>query len=333
MTMQVVVLGAGSWGTTFAHLCAHNAPTLLWARDAAVADAINDRRVNPRYLEGYELHPDLRASSDLAHVVGQADLLVVGVPSASFRQVVIDVRPHLRPWVPVVSLTKGLELGSGKRMTQLIDEELPGRPNGVLTGPNLAKEILAGDAAAAVVAFTNIKIAETMQEIFSSQLFRVYSSTDVIGCELGGALKNVIALAAGMAEGLGTGDNTRAAVMTRGLAEVTRLGVALGGRPETFAGLAGMGDLLATCMSPQSRNRTFGERMAAGFTVAEIEATMDQVAEGVVSAPIVVELARQHGVAMPIAEQMRACIEDGRSALQAYDGLVRTPAAREIEPG
>ena len=190
-----------------------------------------------------------------------------------------------------------------------------------------------GDAAAAVVAFTNIKIAETMQEIFSSQLFRVYSSTDVIGCEIGGALKNVIALAAGMAEGLGTGDNTRAAVMTRGLAEVTRLGVALGGQPETFAGLAGMGDLLATCMSPQSRNRTFGERIAAGLSVEEVQAELNQVAEGVKSAPIVVELARHYGVAMPIAEQMRACVEDGRSALQAYAGLVRNPAAREIDPG
>lgn len=333
MTMRVAVLGAGSWGTTVGHLCAHNAPTLLWSRDAAVADAINERHVNPRYLEGYELHHDLRASSDLVHVVAQADLLVMGIPSASFRDVLIDARPHLRPWVPVVSLTKGLELGSGKRMTQLIDEELPGRPNGVLTGPNLAKEILAGDAAAAVVAFTNIKIAETMQEIFSSQLFRVYSSTDVIGCEIGGALKNVIALAAGMAEGLGTGDNTRAAVMTRGLAEVTRLGVALGGQPETFAGLAGMGDLLATCMSPQSRNRTFGERIAAGLSVEEVQAELNQVAEGVKSAPIVVELARHYGVAMPIAEQMRACVEDGRSALQAYAGLVRNPAAREIDPG
>ncbi len=333
MAMRVAVLGAGSWGTTVGHLCAHNAPTLLWSRDAAVADAINERHVNPRYLEGYELHHDLRASSDLVHVVAQADLLVMGIPSASFRDVLIDARPHLRPRVPVVSLTKGLELGSGKRMTQLIDEEVPGRPNGVLTGPNLAKEILAGDAAAAVVAFTNIKIAETMQEIFSSQLFRVYSSTDVIGCEIGGALKNVIALAAGMAEGLGTGDNTRAAVMTRGLAEVTRLGVALGGQPETFAGLAGMGDLLATCMSPQSRNRTFGERIAAGLSVEEVQAELNQVAEGVKSAPIVVELARHYGVAMPIAEQMRACVEDGRSALQAYAGLVRNPAAREIDPG
>lgn len=333
MSMRVAVLGAGSWGTTVAHLCAHNVPTVLWSRDAEVADAINERSVNPRYLEGYELHPELEASADLAGVVGQADLLVMGVPSAAFRETLAAARPHLRPWVPVVSLTKGLELGSGKRMTQLIDEELPGRPNGVLTGPNLAKEILAGDAAAAVVAFADIKVAERMQEVFSSQLYRVYSSTDVIGCELGGALKNVIALAAGMAEGLGTGDNTRAAVMTRGLAEVTRLGVAMGGRPETFAGLAGMGDLLATCMSPQSRNRTFGERMATGLTVDEVRAEMDQVAEGVKSAPIVVELAQQHGVTMPIAEQMRACVEDGRSAMQAYAGLVRNPAAREIDPG
>lgn len=333
MSMRVAVLGAGSWGTTVAHLCAHNEPTLLWSRDPDVARAIDERSVNPRYLDGFDLHPDLRASSDLADVVGQADLLVMGVPSAAFRETCAAARPHLRPWVPVVSLAKGLELGTGMRMTEVIDEELPGRPVGVLTGPNLAKEILAGDAAAAVVAFTNLKIAQRMQEVFTSQLFRVYTSTDVIGCELGGALKNVIALAAGMAEGLGTGDNTRAAVITRGLAEVTRLGVALGGDPATFSGLAGMGDLLATCMSPQSRNRTFGERLAAGLTVEEVKAEMNQVAEGVKSAPIVVELAERHGVYMPIAEQMRACVEDGRSALHAYAGLVRNPAAREIDPG
>jgi len=332
MSMRVAVLGAGSWGTTVAHLCAHNAPTTLWSRDPAVAAAINERNENPRYLEGYELHPELQSSADLPDIVANTDLLVMGVPSTAFRETLAAVRPHLRPWVPVVSLAKGLELGTAKRMTEVIDEELPGRPVGVLTGPNLAKEILAGDAAAAVVAFTNLRIAERMQEIFTHQLFRVYTSTDVIGCELGGALKNVIALAAGMADGLGTGDNTRAAVMTRGLAEVTRLGVALGGRPETFSGLAGMGDLLATCMSPQSRNRHVGEQLGKGRTLDEIRVEMNQVAEGVKSAPIVVELAARHGVYVPIAEQMRACVEDGRSALQAYAGLVRNRAAREIDP-
>ena len=332
MRMRVAVLGAGSWGTTVAHLCAHNVETTLWSRDPRLADAINDRHVNPRYLDGFDLHPDLGASADLVEVVSGTDLLVMGVPSSAFRAVAAAARPHLRPWVPVVSLTKGFEIGTAKRMTELVDEELPGRPVGVLTGPNLAKEILAGDAAAAVVAFTNLRIAERMQEIFTHQQFRVYSSTDVIGCELGGALKNVIALAAGMADGLGTGVNTRAAVMTRGLAEVTRLGVALGGDPATFAGLAGIGDLLATCMSPQSRNRYVGEQLGRGRTLDEIQAEMTQVAEGVKSAPIVVELAERHGVYVPIAEQMRACVQEGRPALEAYASLVGNPAAREIDP-
>ncbi len=332
MDMRVAVVGGGSWGTTVAHLTAHNAPTVLHTRREDVAAAVNEQHMNPRYLDGYALHEALRASTDLAAVVGKADVLVMGVPSSGFRQTLVDIRPHLRPWVPVVSLAKGFEIGSRKRMTQLVEEELPGHPSGVLTGPNLAKEILAGSAAAAVLAFTDLTIAERLQEVFSSQLFRVYSSTDVVGCELGGALKNVIALAAGMADGLGTGDNTRAAVMTRGLAEVTRLGVALGGHPATFAGLAGMGDLLATCMSPQSRNRHVGEQLGLGRTLEEITAEMNQVAEGVKSAPIVCEIAEQAGVYVPIAEQMRACVQEGRSAQHAYAGLVKNPAAREIDP-
>jgi len=332
MDMRVAVIGAGSWGTTVAHLCAHNAPTVIHSRRDDVAEAINDHHENPRYLAGFSLHPDLRASTDLAQVVSDADVLVMGVPSSAFRDTLVAVRPHLRPWVPVVSLAKGFELGSRKRMTQLVEEELPDHPVGVLTGPNLAKEILAGSAAAAVMAFTDLTIAESLQPVFSSQLFRVYSSTDVIGCELGGALKNVIALAAGMADGLETGDNTRAAVITRGLAELTRLGVAMGGEPATFSGLAGMGDLLATCMSPQSRNRHVGERLGRGESIEQIIEEMDQVAEGVKSAPIVVEIATELGVYMPIAEQVRACVQEGRSANSAYVGLVASPASREIDP-
>ncbi len=305
---------------------------MIHSRRDDVAEAINARHENPRYLDGYALHPELQASSDLHEVVAGCDVLVMGVPSAGFRETLREVRPHLRPWVPVVSLAKGLELGSRKRMTELVEEELPGHPVGVLTGPNLAKEILAGNAAAAVVAFTDLTIAERLQEVFSSQLFRVYSNTDVIGCELGGALKNVIALAAGMADGLGTGDNTRAAVMTRGLAELTRLGVAMGGEPATFAGLAGMGDLLATCISPQSRNRHVGERLGQGQTIEQIIEEMDQVAEGVKSAPIVCEVAKELGVYMPIAEQVRAVVQEGRQATGAYAGLIANPALRESDP-
>jgi len=329
MQIRVAVIGAGSWGTTVAHLCAHNTETVLYSRRDDVADAVNNTHENPRYLAGYQLHPRLTASTDLAAVVSAADLLVMGVPSKGFRATLREVAPYLRPWVPVVSLAKGLERGSGKRMTELVEEELPGHPVGVLTGPNLAKEILGGNAAAAVMAMTDPTIAERLQDVFASQLFRVYTNDDVIGSELGGALKNVIALAAGMADGLETGDNTRAAVMTRGLAELTRLGVAMGGQASTFAGLAGMGDLVATCISAQSRNRYVGEQLGRGRAIGEIIEEMNQVAEGVKSASIVCELGKTYGVRMPIAEEMRAVVEDGRSAVDAYRGLVRRPPTSE----
>lgn len=330
MNICVAVLGAGSWGTTVAHLAAHNVPTVVWARDAAVADEINDDHVNSRYLAGYQLHPDLTATSDLAEAVRGADVLVMGVPSHGFRATLEEVKPHLRAWVPVVSLSKGLEQGSRLRMTQLIDEVLPGHPYGVLTGPNLAKEILAGDAAAAVIAMSDPGISEELQRVFSSNLFRVYVNDDVVGSELAGALKNVMALAAGMADGLGTGDNTRAAVITRGLAELTRLGVAMGGRAETFAGLAGMGDLVATCISPQSRNRHVGEQLGKGRSLDEIIEEMHMVAEGVKATKVVMELAREHDVYMPIAEQMDLVCNQGASPIEAYRGLLKHQVKHEL---
>lgn len=330
MNICVAVLGAGSWGTTVAHLAAHNVPTVVWARDPAVADEINETHVNSRYLSGYQLHPDLTATSDLAEAVSKADVLVMGVPSHGFRATLEEVKPHLRAWVPVVSLSKGLEQGSRLRMTQLIDEVLPGHPYGVLTGPNLAKEILAGDAAAAVIAMSDPGISEELQRVFSSNLFRVYVNDDVVGSELAGALKNVMALAAGMADGLGTGDNTRAAVITRGLAELTRLGVAMGGRAETFAGLAGMGDLVATCISPQSRNRHVGEQLGKGRSLEEIIEEMHMVAEGVKATKVVMELAREHDVYMPIAEQMDLVCNQGASPVEAYRGLLKHEVKHEL---
>jgi len=326
----VAVLGGGSWGTTVAHLAAHNVPTVVWARDPAVADEINESHQNSRYLAGYQLHPDLTATSDLAEAVGRADVIVMGVPSHGFRATLEEVKPHLRAWVPVVSLSKGLEQGSRLRMTQLIDEVLPGHPYGVLTGPNLAKEILAGHAAAAVIAMSDPGISEELQRVFSSNLFRVYVNDDVVGSELAGALKNVMALAAGMADGLGTGDNTRAAVITRGLAELTRLGVAMGGRAETFAGLAGMGDLVATCISPQSRNRHVGEQLGKGRSLEEIIEEMHMVAEGVKTTRVVMELAREHDVYMPIAEQMDLVCNQGASPVEAYRGLLKHQVKHEL---
>ncbi|MBA2496495.1 MAG: NAD(P)H-dependent glycerol-3-phosphate dehydrogenase [Acidimicrobiia bacterium] len=321
--IRVAVIGAGSWGTTVAHLAAHNSPTTLWARRDELARSIDEDHRNDAYLEGYALHPDLRASSDLAEVVGGADVIVMGVPTHGFRATLEELAAHLRPWVPVVSLSKGFELGTTLRMSDICHQVLPGHPVAVLTGPNLAKEILAGGAAAAVVATEDDHVAVELQRVFATDLFRVYVNHDVCGSEVAGALKNVIAIAAGMADGLGTGDNTRAAVITRGLAELTRLGVAMGGAPETFAGLAGMGDLVATCISPQSRNRTVGEQLGKGRTIAEVIDSMAQVAEGVKACRVAQELARRHDVDMPITDEVVAVCHEGRSAADAYRGLLR----------
>ena len=330
--MRVSVLGGGSWGTTVASLAAHNTTTMLWCRHEGTATDINERHVNGRYLEGYELHPELTATTDLEHAVSTADLVVMGIPSQSYRSTLEIASEFVRPWVPVLSLTKGLEQGTRLRMSQVTNEVLPGHPAGALTGPNLAKEILSGGAAASVVAMADDVVAEALQRVFATTLFRVYTNDDVVGCELGGALKNVIAVASGMADGLGTGDNTRAAVITRGLAELTRLGEAMGGRPETFAGLTGMGDLVATCISPQSRNRFFGEQLGKGRTVADIAKEMDQVAEGVKTAPVVVSIAEELDVEMPIAAEVASVVQGEQGAVEAYRGLLSRSVTHEKNP-
>jgi len=330
MEICAAVIGAGSWGTTVAHLLAHNTSTVLWARDPEVAAEVSERHVNSRYLAGYDLHPNLRATHSFEDAVRQADLLVMGVPSHGFRSTLEEVKHHLRAWVPVVSLTKGLEQGSRLRMTEVINEVLPGHPYGVLTGPNLAKEILAGDAAATVLAMSDHTISVELQALFATDLFRVYTNPDVVGCEVAGALKNVMAIASGMADGLGTGDNTRSAVITRGLGELTRLGMAMGGNALTFSGLAGMGDLVATCISTQSRNRHVGEQLGKGRTIAEIIDEMNMVAEGVKTASVVMELSEQYDVDMPIAEQVYAVINEGRPAAEAYRGLLGRRTGDEL---
>lgn len=322
-------MGAGSWGTTVGSLAAANAATTVWARDEAVAGEIESAHRNSRYLPGFDLHPELRATAILEEAASRADVLVMAVPSHGMRAVLEETSPVLRPWIPIVSLAKGLEAGTRKRPTEVIAEVLPGHPAGVLAGPNLAPEVLAGYAAAAVIAMPDEEVARALQAVFSSRVFRVYTSVDVLGCELGGVLKNVIAIAAGMAEGLGVGDNTRAMVITRGLAEVTRLGVALGGDPATFAGLTGLGDLMATCMSPLSRNRRVGEEIARGRTVAEITEAMNMVAEGVGSCRAVMELAAECGVSTPIAAEVDAVVNEGRSAAEAFRGLRRVAARSE----
>jgi glycerol-3-phosphate dehydrogenase (NAD(P)+) len=251
------------------------------------------------------------------------------VPSHGFRDVLAEAAPFVGAGVPVISLTKGLEQGSLKRMTEVIVELLPGRPAGVLTGPNLAKEIVAGFPAASVVALADTGVCADLQRLFSTSVFRVYTNPDVVGCEVAGALKNVMAIASGMADGMGFGDNTKAALMTRGLAELTRLGVALGGNPLTFAGLAGMGDLVATCSSRQSRNRHVGEQLGKGRKLDEIIAEMKMVAEGVKTARSVVTIAGKVGVEMPIAEQVVAVLDGEVSAADVIVRLMSRSAKSE----
>jgi glycerol-3-phosphate dehydrogenase (NAD(P)+) len=331
--MRVTVLGAGSWGTTVASLSAGRNPTLLWARNPDVAAAVNDKHENPAYLAGFTLPESLRATSGLEEAVSGAEVLVVGVPSHGFRTVLEEAAPHVPHWIPVVSLTKGFEAGTLFRMTEVIRDVLPGRVAAALSGPNLAKEIMAGNAAASVIATEDLAVAAELQRVLSRGLFRIYTNHDVVGCEVGGALKNVIAIATGIAQGLSVGDNTRAAVISRGLAELTRLGVAMGAEPATMAGLAGMGDLIATCISPLSRNRQVGERLGKGEPIDEILASMNMVAEGVKTAHVVMDLAARHGVDLPICAEIRRVVSGEVSAPVAYRGLMaRAPAGHESGP-
>lgn len=333
MNLKVGLLGGGSWGTTVASLIAKNAPTKMWARNPETVDDINNNHRNEKYLPGAKLTPSLRATNSIEEAIHDADVLVMGVPSQSFRRVLEDAKPYIRPWIPIVSLSKGLEQGTKMRMTEIIETIMPGHPAGVLTGPNLAREIMAGQAAASVIAMVDDTIAKELKKVFSTGLFRVYTNEDVVGCELGGALKNVIAIAAGMGDGAGAGDNTRAAIITRGLAELTRLGVAMGGDPLTFSGLAGMGDLVATCSSTQSRNRTVGFHLGKGRSLDEIINEMSMVAEGVKTCGVVRELAHQYNVEMPITEEMYKVINEGNTVKDAFRGLLSQETGSEAEPG
>src|ERR1700691_3487389 len=332
--MRIAVLGAGSWGTTVASLLAGHHDCTLWARDPELASQIDEGHVNEGYLPGYPLPPGLHGTADLEKAVHDVDLLVVGVPTRGFRAILTDSRSYLRPWIPVVSLSKGLERESLLRMTQLIREVLPGHPAAALTGPNLAKEIMAGQAAASVIATEDLAVARALQSVLQRGMFRIYTNHDVIGCELGGALKNVVAIATGIAQGLGVGDNTRAAVVCRGLAEITRLGVVMGGEAATFSGLAGMGDLMATCMSPLSRNRTLGEQLGAGRALDEVLGATRTVAEGVGTAFTVHELAERYGVDMPVCQEVYRVLAGEIRASEAYRGLgVQKQPGHEREPG
>lgn len=327
---RVAVVGAGSWGTAVAALAASNTSTILWARREDLANEVRTGHTNRTYLPDAQLPEALEATSDLEEAVSGSDVVVMGVPSHGFRDILVGLAPYVRAGVPVVSLTKGVEQGTLKRMTELISEVLPANPGGVLTGPNLAREVVAGQPAASVIALADESIAGELQPLFSTPSFRVYTNPDVVGAEVAGALKNVMAIAAGMADGMGLGDNAKAALITRGLAELTRLGIALGGQPLTFAGLAGIGDLVATCMSRQSRNRHVGEELGRGRSVDQIVSDMKMVAEGVKTSRAVVGLAEAHGVDMPIAAEVVAVLYDGRTPAEGLLSLMSRDPKQEL---
>ncbi|MET9069710.1 NAD(P)H-dependent glycerol-3-phosphate dehydrogenase [Streptosporangium sandarakinum] len=326
---KAAVFGTGSWGTTFAMIMARaGTRTTLWGRRPEIVEAIDRRHENPDYLPGVTLPESLRATTDPVEALDGADFVVLAVPSQTLRENLSRWTPHLPPEAVLVSLMKGVELGTTKRMSEVI-REVAGVPEdrvAVVSGPNLVGEIVRGQPAATVVACTDERAMERLQEACHLPWFRSYTNPDVVGVELGGAVKNVIALGVGVAAGMGLGANVGAMLMTRGLAEISRLGAALGADPHTFAGLAGMGDLVATCTSPLSRNRTFGENLGRGMKMAEVVAATKQTAEGVKSCESVLALARKHDVEMPITEVVVSIVHDGMPPDEAAVLLMsRTP--------
>jgi glycerol-3-phosphate dehydrogenase (NAD(P)+) len=331
--VKVAVIGAGSWGTAFASVIAENGvETILWARRAELADAIASRHENPDYLAGSPLPATLAATDDLETALAGATVAVMAVPSHAFRSIFREVAPELGPSVPVVSLSKGIEQDTHKRMTEVIEEEAELDPSrvAVLSGPNLAKEIVRRQPSATVVACADLDRARELQSLFMGPTFRVYTNPDVVGVEMGGAMKNVIAIAAGIAAGLGFGDNAKASLITRGLAEIARLGAKLGGNPLTFAGLAGMGDLVATCYSPLSRNRTVGEQLGKGRALDEIVGEMNMVAEGVKTSRPLCSIAAAAGVEVPISEHVVRVLYEGVSPEEMVLSLMQRDAKPEL---
>ena len=326
---NVVVLGGGSWGTTVASICARRGPTLQWVRSEETAKDINEKHRNSHYLGNeVELSPTLQATTDFSEAANSADVVVMGVPSHGFRGVLEQLAKELRPWVPVVSLVKGLEQGTNYRMSQIVDEVLPGHPAGILAGPNIAREVAEGYAAAAVLAMPDQHLAAKLAELFRTKRFRTYTTDDVVGVEMAGALKNVYAIAVGMGYSLGIGENTRAMVIARALREMSKLGEAMGGHRDTFAGLAGMGDLIVTCTSQRSRNRHVGEQLGAGKPIDEIIASMNQVAEGVKGRE------RDHGVRQRVRAQHADRARGRRRGQPRRHGRGRLPrpCRREARP-
>ncbi|MBY8888820.1 NAD(P)-dependent glycerol-3-phosphate dehydrogenase [Streptomyces sp. PTM05] len=332
MTTRCAVYGTGSWGTPFAMILADaGCEVTLWGRRAAVVDAINTTRTNPDYMPGVELPATVTATTDPARAARDAEFVFLAVPSQTLRRNLTEWAPVLPSDAVLVSLMKGIELGTAKRMSEVIEEVAEAGPErvAVLSGPNLSPEIAARQPAAAVVACRDEDVARRLQAACHTAYFRPYTNTDVVGCELGGAVKNVIALAVGIADGMGLGDNAKASLITRGLAETTRLGLAMGADAHTFAGLAGMGDLVATCSSPLSRNHRFGINLGRGMTLQETVAVTNQTAEGVKSCESVLDLARRHGVEVPITETVVGIVHEGTPPLVALKELMARSAKAE----
>ncbi len=330
--MRAAVFGTGSWGTAFSLVLADaGADVVMWGRRPELCQAINDKHTNVDHIPDVTLPSNIRATDDPEQACRHADLVVLAVPSQSLRTSLTDWADLLPPACVLVSLMKGVELGTAKRMSEVIDDVTGAGPEriAVVSGPNLAHEIAARQPAASVVAAGDDELARRIQRVCHSPSFRPYTNTDVVGAELGGAVKNVIALAVGMAAGLGFGDNARASVITRGLAEIARLGAALGADAYTFSGLAGLGDLVATCSSPLSRNRTFGENLGRGSSVDEITAGTRQIAEGVKSCESIVDLAHRNNVDMPIVEHVARVVRGELTPVDMLGSLLSRTAKPE----
>jgi glycerol-3-phosphate dehydrogenase (NAD(P)+) len=330
--VKAAVFGMGSWGTAFAMVLADaGCEVALWGRRPELAEAVNSTRTNPDYLPGVELPETVRATADAADAARDADFAVLAIPSQTLRGNLAEWAPLLAPHTVLVSLMKGVELGTTMRMSEVVEDVAKVGPDrvAVVTGPNLAREIAARMPAAAVVACADEVVAQRLQAACHTPYFRPYTNTDVVGCELGGAVKNVIGLAVGIADGMGLGDNAKGSLITRGLAETTRLGLAMGADPLTFSGLAGLGDLVATCSSPLSRNHTFGTNLGKGMTLRETIAVTRQTAEGVKSCESVLDLARRHGVDMPITETVVAIVHEGKPPAVAVKELMSRSAKPE----
>jgi glycerol-3-phosphate dehydrogenase (NAD(P)+) len=331
---QVAVLGAGSWGTAFAKVLADaGRPVTLWGRRPELVAQIEASRVNAAYLPDIVLPQSIRATADPGEALADAEFVVLALPSQSLRQILGQLGGLFPAGAVVVSLMKGVELGTTRRMSEVIMEVADVAPSrvAVLSGPNLAPEIALREPAASVVACLDRSVAEQVSDLCATSYFRPYTNVDVVGTELGGAVKNVIAIAVGMADGMGLGDNAKASIITRGLAETARLGAALGADPLTFLGLAGIGDLVATCMSPLSRNRTFGEGLGRGMSVDEVVAATRTTAEGVKSCSSILGLAREHGVDVPIIENVVAVVHEGASPAEIGRRLLSRALKAEAE--